>query len=240
MKSSPLSTGLCSVTFRKLSATDVLAWAQRAGLDAIEWGGDLHASPTLAPSALEEIGARTRDAGLQVSSYGSYFRMGDAPEAALDPILEAAQRLGTRIVRIWPVKIPSAIASEEDWRRATDLARRLAERAKAAGLELATEFHRGYLTDSGASAARLARETNHPNFRSFYQVYLEGEGDPSAELDRMLPHLSHVHVYHLSGNERRPLADGARVWAPLLKKLAADPRPRALLLEFVRGDAPEQ
>lgn len=240
MKTSPLSTGLCSVTFRKLAVADILALAQRAGLDAIEWGGDAHAPPTLAPSALDAIGARTRDAGLQVSSYGSYFRMGETPEDALGPILEAAQRLGTRLVRIWPVKIPSATASEEDWRRAIALARRLAERARAADLELATEFHRGYLTDTAAAAARLARETQHPHFRSLFQVYLDEGRDPAADLETMLPHLAHVHVYHWAQGERRPLADGARLWTPLLEKLAADPRPRALLLEFVRGDAPEQ
>ena len=237
---SHLSTGLCSVTFRKLAVPEVVSLVQRAGLDAIEWGGDVHAPPTLPAADLKAIGARTREAGLRVSSYGSYFRMGETPEEALGPILDAAGHLGTRIVRIWATKIPSAVAKVEDWQRAIELARRLAEHAKAAEIELCTEFHRGFLTDTGSSAARLAREVNHPNFRGFYQVYVEAGRDLSAELEALLPVLSHVHVYHWNGSDRRPLAEGADVWAPLVRKLAADSRPRALLLEFVRQDSPEQ
>ncbi|MCC7518727.1 MAG: sugar phosphate isomerase/epimerase [Verrucomicrobiae bacterium] len=240
MNSPRLSTGLCSVTFRKLSVQEILALAKHASLDVLEWGGDVHAPPTLSAAELREIGARTRDAGLQVSSYGAYFRMGETPEDAIGPVLDAAGHLGTPVVRIWATRTPSATATPEDWKRARDLARRLADRAKAAGMTLATEFHRGFLTDTAVSAARLARETDHPNFRSFYQVYLETGCDLLAELEQMLPFLVHVHVYHLAGAERRPLAEGAALWMPLLKRLAEDSRPRALLLEFVRKDAPEQ
>ena len=35
-------TGLVSVTFRQLPADEVVAVAAKAGLAAIEWGGDVH------------------------------------------------------------------------------------------------------------------------------------------------------------------------------------------------------
>jgi sugar phosphate isomerase/epimerase len=235
-----LSTGFCSVTFRKLPVPEIVALAKRAGLDAIEWGGDVHAPPTLPAGGLEEIAAHTRDAGLAVSSYGSYFRMGEHPEEAIGPVLEAAVRLGTRIVRIWPPKVPSADAKPGDWEKAAELGRKLAARAQAAGVQLATEFHRGFLTDTAATASRLAREVNHPAFRTFYQVYEEPGRDPQAELQAILPHLLHVHVYHWRGTERLPLAEGRATWAPLLQRLVAEGRPRSLLLEFVRQDSPEQ
>lgn len=240
MRPSPLATGLCSVTFRKLPVPEIVALVRRAGLDAIEWGGDVHASPTLAATELRSIAARTTEAGLRVSSYGSYFRMGETPDEAIGPILEAAGHLGTRTVRIWAPKTPSAAARPEDWKKAVELGGKLAERAKAAGAVLATEFHRGFLADTAESAARLVREVNHPNFRSFYQVYAEPGRNPQAELETMLPVLCHVHVYHWQGAERLPLADGRDTWAPLLGRLRIDPRPRTLLLEFVRQDSPDQ
>lgn len=235
-----LSTGICSVTFRKLAVPDLIALAKRAGLDAIEWGGDVHAPPTLPAAELRAIAARTTEAGLGVSSYGSYFRMGEHPEEGIAPILEAAEHLGTRIVRIWPLKAPSAEAKPEDWKKAVEIGRKIAARARAAGAVLATEFHRGFLTDTAVSAARLVREVDHPNFKTFYQVYAEPGRDPLAELATMLPHLVHVHVYHWQGTERLALADGRATWAPLIQRLAAEALPRALLLEFVRQDSPDQ
>ncbi len=240
MSSPHLATGLCSVTFRKIPVPEIVALVKRAGLDAIEWGGDVHAPPTLPSSDLKAIGTRTREAGLQVSSYGSYFRMGETPEEALGPILDAAGHLGTQTIRIWPHKLPSAHAKPEDWKKAVDLGRRIAERAKVAGVELCTEFHRGFLTDTGTSAAQLAREVNHPNFKTFYQVYAEPGRDPIAELKTLLPHLVHLHIYHWQGTERLPLADGRATWIPLLQQLAAEKLSRALILEFVRQDSPDQ
>ena len=37
-----IKTGMTSVTFRKKSAEDVIAIVKEAGLDGIEWGGDIH------------------------------------------------------------------------------------------------------------------------------------------------------------------------------------------------------
>src|SRR4051812_32305936 len=77
----PFRTGLCSVTLRRLAVPEVLAAAAAAGLECIEWGGDIHVPP--GDSALaRQVGAATADAGLQVASYGSYFRAG--PETLTD------------------------------------------------------------------------------------------------------------------------------------------------------------
>lgn len=37
-----IKTGMTSVTFRKKSAENVIALVKEAGLDGIEWGGDIH------------------------------------------------------------------------------------------------------------------------------------------------------------------------------------------------------
>ena len=39
---SRLQPGLCSVTFRRCSAAEIVELATRAGLRCIEWGGDVH------------------------------------------------------------------------------------------------------------------------------------------------------------------------------------------------------
>ncbi len=40
-----IRAGLCSVTFRALPPERIVALAAAAGLDVIEWGGDVHVPP---------------------------------------------------------------------------------------------------------------------------------------------------------------------------------------------------
>ena len=37
-----LKTGVCSVTFRNLNVERIIELVVEAGLDGIEWGGDVH------------------------------------------------------------------------------------------------------------------------------------------------------------------------------------------------------
>ena len=79
--------GLVSVSFRGESPETILHEARAAGLRAIEWGGDVHVPPGDLENA-RRIGAATREAGLSVAAYGSYYRLGTAedPAAAFSPV----------------------------------------------------------------------------------------------------------------------------------------------------------
>src|SRR5262245_49197041 len=67
-----IAAGLCSITFRSLSADAVLDVAVRAGVEGIEWGADGHAPPG-GGAAVDGLATRCRDAGVDVVSYGSYL-----------------------------------------------------------------------------------------------------------------------------------------------------------------------
>ena len=68
--------GLVSVTFRCLSPAEICALCERAGLKAVEWGGDVHVPPEGKNAA--EVRRMSADYGLDICSYGSYFRVGNA------------------------------------------------------------------------------------------------------------------------------------------------------------------
>ncbi|NOZ22728.1 MAG: sugar phosphate isomerase/epimerase, partial [Planctomycetes bacterium] len=70
-----IKAGICSVTFRDLSPEAIIELTVKAKLDGIEWGGDVHAPPESPPDALAKIREATEDAGLIVSSYGSYHNV---------------------------------------------------------------------------------------------------------------------------------------------------------------------
>ena len=93
-----MKTSVASVTFRRKSVCEVAELARRAGLDAIEWGGDIHVPPGNAQAARAALHC-TRENGLTVSAYGSYYRAG--AEEDFGPVLETALSLGCRVIRVW-------------------------------------------------------------------------------------------------------------------------------------------
>jgi 3-dehydroshikimate dehydratase len=69
-----MKTGLLSVTFRKLSPDHIIRLVSQAGLQVIEWGGDIHV-PHGDIEIAEQVGRMTREAGIEVASYGSYYSL---------------------------------------------------------------------------------------------------------------------------------------------------------------------
>jgi 3-dehydroshikimate dehydratase len=62
-----IKTGLLSVTFRKLTVEEIVDLVCQAGLEAIEWGGDIHV-PHGDPGKAQEVRSITEEAGLITAS----------------------------------------------------------------------------------------------------------------------------------------------------------------------------
>ena len=107
-------TGLTSVTFRQKSAAQIAALAAEAGLEGIEWGGDVHVPPGDAAAAASAA-RLTREAGLRVTSYGSYYHA--LPQEDFAPVLRSAAALGAPVVRIWAGDRPWEQLSEDVYKR---------------------------------------------------------------------------------------------------------------------------
>ena len=73
--------GLVSVSFRRLSAGQVVKLCENAGLQAIEWGGDIHV-PAGDLKCAREVSRMSCDAGMEITAYGSYFRLGQEEQPA--------------------------------------------------------------------------------------------------------------------------------------------------------------
>ena len=72
--------GLVSVTFRQKSIREICEICCGARLSAVEWGGDIHVPPQNAAAA-REARELSREFGLEICSYGSYWRAGDGRDA---------------------------------------------------------------------------------------------------------------------------------------------------------------
>lgn len=227
--------GLVSVTLRRSRPAEVVAIAARAGLVAIEWGGDLHV-PHGDLAAAAQVAALTARAGLEVSAYGSYYRLGHGDDA--EAVVATAARLGAPVIRVWAGRRGSAAADAGYRARVRDDALRLAGLAGDIGVVL--EYHRDTLTDTRASTAALLGELRGVGVRSLWQPRPERSVEENAaDLRALRPDLSNVHVFAWDPDgSRLPLAAHRDRWATWLSVAADAPGDRYAGLEFVAGDDP--
>ncbi|QHI70611.1 sugar phosphate isomerase/epimerase family protein [Tichowtungia aerotolerans] len=247
-----MKTGICSITFRPMNVGQVADLVKTAGLDAIEWGGDVHVRPGDLTAA--RVARRTTvDAGLEVSSYGSYFRVLDKEgrAEAFQPVLDSTLALETNTVRIWAGYSASAEVSEDVRSRFAEQAQRVAEMAAASGVNIGFEFHDHSLTDTNESAAKLLQEIDAPNVYLYWQPMYQGPDMDyrMAGLHDLKDRILNFHVFHweydgskelwIDAVDRRPLSEGQAEWKQYFS-VELPPRERYALLEFVRDDDPKR
>ncbi len=241
-----MTPGLCSVTFRQFGTAAVVELAAAAGLAGIEWGADVHV-PVGDLTAARVARQLTTEAGLAVTSYGSYLTADRRSRERLEPVLATAAALGADLVRIWcPFGVePGAPASDRS--KVAGVLAGWTERAAADGITLYLEFHGGTLTASAPSARALLEEVGDGRLRCgwqarYWDVPPTDRLDPADELALLEPWLAHVHVYEWEHDTTRlPLEAGHGSWPAVLAQASrTDPGPvrRYALLEFVTDDDP--
>jgi len=234
-------TGLVSVTFRQLSADEVVDVAAKAGLAAIEWGGDVHV-PLGNLVTARRVKAMCEDRGLAIATYGSYLRAGSVDREEMRSAVATAEALGAPRIRVWAGNVGTAQAGVGDRMAVTRGLGELADVAAGSGVEIALEFHRNTLTDEVDSTITLLLDVGAPNLKTYWQPPVDLDDAQCLEqLEALMPWLSTVHVFSWwPSNTRLPLAARESLWRRVLDRLAAEPREINALLEFVADDSPEQ
>lgn len=240
LTTSGLVAGLVSVTFRDLSAAEVVDLATNAGLSAIEWGGDVHV-PQGDVDTATKVGALCRESGLDVVSYGSYFRAGDTDQGEFSDVVRTAQALGAPSIRVWAGTVGSAPATEEQRESVASSLASAVDEAEAAGLRVALEFHPNTLTDTVRSTLNLLEQVDRDTLGTYWQP---GRGTPpllaAEQVRALLPRLSVIHAFSWAKDgTREPLAEQEEMWTGVLNVAAADDREHPVLLEFVAEDDPK-
>lgn len=241
-----IQLGLCSVALRHLDPTEAVAAAVAGGASGIEWEARLHVPPGDRDKA-RRAAALSAEAGLTIPSYGSYVRAG-AETARQDfaASVVSASNLGTRLIRVWAGDTKGLSTADRGAAAemvATDLAT-MCDMARDAGMSVSLEFHPGTFTETAPSALELIDRVNRPNLLCHWQPdYGQPLDAADAALRQMLPHLSHLHVFHwTAGHVRLPLRDGHAYWRHLVNLAGTAPAssPRFALLEFSLSDTPAQ
>jgi sugar phosphate isomerase/epimerase len=235
-----MQAGLVSVTFRQLSTADVIKLAVKAGLDCIEWSGDIHCPPNETES-IKETARLTRENGLKAVSYGSYYYAGKGED--FTPMVNAATALQTGTIRIWPGcdwKGSADTGAEMRGKVVADI-QNAADKAAAMGMKIALEYHADTLTDTLPSTLRLFEEVERDNLFTYWQPPKGLTAEENANALRQLVkanRLLNVHTHFWRGETQLPLSDGGEEWRRYIQ--AASPAAPAFLIEFVKGGEPEQ
>ncbi len=237
-----LIPGLVSVTFRKLSREEIAGLMVKAGLSAIEWGGDVHvpsdADEFEMEHALTEAMHFSSQGKFYIASYGSYFR---CENSGYDDDLNVAVSLDAPNIRVWAGTRGSADADDEYRKKIVRHIRRLCDDAKEHNMTVSTEFHGGTLTDHYESCVRLIGEVERDNFCTYWQPnQFRDEEYNIAALNAVLPWLSNVHVFTWAGHNKYPLIDGAERWKRYIDILRTNGGTHHMLMEFVCDDTVEQ
>ncbi|HEY5753334.1 MAG TPA: TIM barrel protein [Chthoniobacterales bacterium] len=239
-----MQTGLVSITFRQLKPREIVPLVQQAGLQCIEWGGDIHV-PVGDIHAAHDVAKLTADAGLTIVAYGSYYRTGYSlpGEPSFETIIETAVALGAPCIRVWPGRVSSETATPSDWKAIINDSLRCARLAEAAGLCIAYEYHSGTLTDTVDSTRRLLEATVHPAIYTLWQPPYDQTKEHCLESLRAViqtERLHHVHAFHWwpDSANRLSLADGADRWQAYIAEIKKAANSPAVLLEFLPNNDP--
>lgn len=233
--------GLVSVTFRDQPAEWIIGQCCAAKLKAIEWSENIHvfAGDENGSAALYR---QTKEAGLAVAAYGSYYRLGEQKEPAkvFMESLKSAVALHAPVIRIWAGTKPSAEVDEAEFANLAGEAALVSELAQEYGIKVALEWHRNTLTDTNETAMKLLKEAAHPNLYCLWQptVALSMQ-ERLTGLALLGDRLLNLHIYYWPGDVKRPLKEGVSEWRQYLGKVNQDVV-RYGLMEFVMDGTKEQ
>lgn len=202
-----MKTGLVSISFRKKSKSELIKASREAGLDYIEWGGDVHV-----PMGNVKVARSTKrymhGAGLKSESYGSYFGLiyhcDEHFPMPFKKVLKTAKMLGAKTVRVWlgwPFcgckKGCGVFLCEKFFKKNVSITKSLCAQAKKAGLTLSIECHWKTLSDDYHDTLRFLNAVGADNLRLYWQPNHEKGFEYNLEaLKALRPYISNVHVFN--------------------------------------------
>ena len=227
--------GLCSVTFRKKSAEEVVELAKKAGIDYIEWGSDVHVKSI--DDALK-IKALCDTAKIKISSYGSYVNCAVYDEEKWINTCKIAKKMGASSVRVWLGKKDSEKTSESEYKALLENTGRICDVADQYGLLVCPECHGNTFNNDTDAFLRFKNDLRRKNFRTYFQSrYFRMEYDLDR-IERTFDFTENVHIsYRDLKREQLFRKKDKNYLDTLLKKFREKKFDGIIMVEFVSGNS---
>jgi len=235
-----LKSGLVSISFRNLTTDEIIKMVRVAGLDSIEWGGDIHV-----PHGDVLIASKVRQecdlAGINCPSYGSYYKVGEYknPKSEFKKVLESAIYLNSEKIRVWAGTKATTEADIDYWEIIIKELRLICSMAANEGKDIALEYHAKTLTDNYHDTMKLLAKTDIDNLTTYWQPPVGLTHEENLRDIRILKnHISNIHTFTWHGRERMSLFEGNDNWKEYFE-LINTWQTRYCMLEFIKDDSIE-
>ena len=230
-----IELGLCSVTFRKNSAAQVVLIAKKAGVSYIEWGGDIHVKTIEDARIVKSI---CDNEGIKISSYGSYFNSAEYDEEKWTQICEITSVMGASSVRIWLGKKDSEETTDSEYNTLLGNTKKMCDIAEKYSLLVCPECHDNTFNNNTDAFLRIQKDLQADNFRTYFQSrYCRMEYDLDR-IDRTFDFIENVHVSYRDLKKEQMFKKKDKYYIDkLLEKLKSKSYCGIVMVEFVDSDS---
>lgn len=223
--------GLCSVTFRKKTAEEIVKIARKAEVGYVEWGGDIHVKTVEDAYRVKSL---CDDAGIKISSYGSYFNSADYNKAEWISVCEIAKAMGASSVRIWLGRKDSEETNNIEYNLLLENTKKMCEIAADYDLIVCPECHDNTFNNNTDAFLLFKKVLKKENFRTYFQSrYFRMEYDLDR-IDRTFEFIENIHVSYRDLKKEQFFRKKDRYYLDtLLKKLKSKSFGGIVMIEFV-------
>ncbi len=225
--------GMTSVTFRNKTVREIVEICRREKVDYIEWGSDVHVR-----TREEAVDAKRicDEAGITVSSYGSYYRVGNGSAEEWRSLCENAHIMGADSIRVWLGTKDSEKTSDEEYAAIIEDCRRICDVAKEYGILVCPECHDNTFNNNTDAIIRFRNDLGRENFKTYFQSrYFRMEYDLDR-IDRTFDFIKNMHVsYSDLKREQRFRKKDKNYLDTLLRKMLSKGFDGIVMLEFTQN-----
>lgn len=230
--------GFTSVTFRKKTIEEVCAIAYENNIKNIEWGGDIHLPPA-DEKAIKRINESCKKYGLKSVSYGSYYKLGCNDFVLFEKIVDTANKIGAKTIRIWQGEKSSKDVTDFELQNMIEETKIFADTAIKKDITIAFEFHKNTNNDNGQSSIEFIKSVNKPNVKTYWQPF--STNDDIKNLKTVIPYLACVHIFEWNEKGKRySLKHGRQKWLDFLCIIKSENIKPVLIMEFVKHNSKKQ
>lgn len=228
-----LKIGVASVTFRNKTISQVVEIAKNAGVEFIEWGGDVHVK-TLDDAILAK--KLCDENNIKISSYGSYYRTGCSDKEDWIEICRIASEMGASSVRIWLGKKDSEKFTEDEYDELVKELKFICCKAKEYNLLVCPECHDNTFNNNTESIIRLKNDLNCDNFKTYFQSRYFRFSYDMDRIERTFDFIENFHVsYRDLKREQRFRRKDKNYLDKLIKKFISMNYNGIVIVEFTQG-----
>lgn len=229
--------GAASVTFRNKSIEEIVEICRKNQVEYIEWGADVHVKTI---DDAKKARSLCDDAGIIISSYGSYYSVGNNNHKEWITLCENAAIMGASSIRVWLGKKDSEKTTDEEYNEIITDCKALCDIAAEYNIIVSPECHDNTFNNNTDAILRFISDLNRQNFRTYFQSrYFRMEYDLDR-IDRTYQHILNMHVSYSDLKREQLLRKKDKNYLDtLLRKMISKNFQGIVILEFTENSSEE-